>query len=446
MATAHISAKMKVLKSINVDAIEGCRVNVKRLAPDDGFQLAEVLAKKSDNQQMFYYVHYVDFNKRLDEWVPESRLDIATIQPPPKKEDKKLQGAAAHKSADADRPRKHPGGRKRKFSEHGEAASQAAASEATEQTDEPEAPVAPSSGSMIPKSSGAVHAPDPHNVVTRMKNIELIEMGRHRMRPWYFAPYPEVLTTNPVMYICEFCLVWNRSPTSYRRHKAKCTWRHPPGNEIYRKGSLSFFEVDGRKNRPYSQNICLLAKLFLDHKTLYFDTDPFLFYIMTENDAAGCHLLGYFSKEKESAEEYNVACILTLPCYQRMGYGRLLIEFSYELSKVEGKTGSPEKPLSDLGLLSYRAYWSETIVGVLRKKREPISVNEIAEITSIKPDDIISTLYHLNIVKYYKGLSCIVLTEELLKSHDRAMGKRKVAIDPTCLQFQPIDWARRGAW
>ena len=24
---------------------------------------------------------------------------------------------------------------------------------------------------------------------------------------------------------------------------AKCVWRHPPGDEIYRKGTISFFEV-----------------------------------------------------------------------------------------------------------------------------------------------------------------------------------------------------------
>ena len=46
----------------------------------------------------------------------------------------------------------------------------------------------------------------------------------------------------------------------------------------------------------YCQNLCLLAKLFLDHKTLYFDVEPFLFYVMTENDSHGCYLLGYFSK------------------------------------------------------------------------------------------------------------------------------------------------------
>lgn len=46
----------------------------------------------------------------------------------------------------------------------------------------------------------------------------------------------------------------------------------------------------------YCQNLCLLAKLFLDHKTLYYDVEPFLFYVMTEADNTGCHLVGYFSK------------------------------------------------------------------------------------------------------------------------------------------------------
>lgn len=46
----------------------------------------------------------------------------------------------------------------------------------------------------------------------------------------------------------------------------------------------------------YCQNLCLLAKLFLDHKTLYFDVEPFIFYILTEVNKQGAHIVGYFSK------------------------------------------------------------------------------------------------------------------------------------------------------
>ena len=65
---------------------------------------------------------------------------------------------------------------------------------------------------------------------------------------------------------------------------------------------------------------------------------------------------------------------------QRKGYGRLLIDFSYLLSKNEGKIGSPEKPLSDLGLISYRAYWKDILLYYLCNYPEKeISVKAISE-------------------------------------------------------------------
>lgn len=76
----------------------------------------------------------------------------------------------------------------------------------------------------------------------------------------------------------------------------KCKLRHPPADEIYRHDNLSVFEVDGHISKLYCQNLCLLAKLFLDHKTLYYDVEPFLFYVLTLNDEYGCHVVGYFSK------------------------------------------------------------------------------------------------------------------------------------------------------
>ncbi len=108
----------------------------------------------------------------------------------------------------------------------------------------------------------------------------------------------------------------------------KCKTRHPPGDEIYRDGALSIFEVDGRKNKIYCQNLCLLSKMFLDHKSLFYDVEPFLFYVITEVDDLGSRFVGYFSKEKRSPKDYNVSCIMTLPVRQRQGWGNLLIDFS----------------------------------------------------------------------------------------------------------------------
>ena len=61
--------------------------------------------------------------------------------------------------------------------------------------------------------------------------------------------------------------------------------------------------------RRFVQSLCLLSKLFLDHKTLYYDVDPFLFYVMTEVDKKGAHVVGYFSKEKESPDDHNLAYV-----------------------------------------------------------------------------------------------------------------------------------------
>jgi len=113
--------------------------------------------------------------------------------------------------------------------------------------------------------------------------------------------------------------------------------------------------------------------------------------MQTQRDSSGAHFIGYFSKEKESAENYNVACILTLPQHQRHGFGKLIIEFSYELTKKEGKLGSPEKPLSDLGLLGYRAYWADTIVDLLVNSSEELSIDDIAQKTAITHADVMNT-------------------------------------------------------
>ncbi|ORX53643.1 hypothetical protein DM01DRAFT_1407782 [Hesseltinella vesiculosa] len=228
--------------------------------------------------------------------------------------------------------------------------------------------------------------------------INKIRFGDFMIDTWYVAPYPEEYSQHATLYICEYCMKYMKSKYVAGRHKINCPVKHPPGDEIYRDGNISIFEVDGRKNKIYCQNLCLLAKMFLDHKTLYYDVEPFLFYIMTEVDESGCHFVGYFSKEKRSSMNYNVSCILTMPNHQRKGYGQYLIDFSYLLTKQEGKTGSPERPLSDLGLLSYRNYWKTVLFRLFQDQQDPISIEEISQKTSMTPDDIISTLQLNNMI------------------------------------------------
>ncbi|KAI8853131.1 acyl-CoA N-acyltransferase [Chytridium lagenaria] len=133
--------------------------------------------------------------------------------------------------------------------------------------------------------------------------IKVIHFGKWKIDTWYSAPYPEEYNRQENLYLCEFCMKYMKSAFVLERHMIKCPLKHPPGNEIYRDGNISIFEVDGRKNKIYCQNLCLLAKMFLDHKTLYYD-------------------------EKRSATYNNVSCIVTLPVHQRKGYGNLLIDFS----------------------------------------------------------------------------------------------------------------------
>eukprot|EP00042_Codosiga_hollandica_P049279 m.569691 g.569691 ORF g.569691 m.569691 type:complete len:558 (+) comp57842_c0_seq5:598-2271(+) len=223
----------------------------------------------------------------------------------------------------------------------------------------------------------------------------LIEIGNHELEAWYIAPYPEEYARLPKMYLCEFCLSYMKSKQTLARHAAKCYAQgRPPGTEIYRCGALQIWEVDGNVSTLYCQNLCLLAKLFLDHKTLYYDVEPFLFYVLTESDEHGSHFVGYFSKEKSSIMNYNVSCILTLPCIQRKGYGRLLIDFSYLLSRREEKLGSPEKPLSYLGKLTYQRYWRDVVFLFLHTvaDKTSVTIDAICTATGMTAEDVLGTL------------------------------------------------------
>ncbi|GAA5945795.1 hypothetical protein JCM1841_001168 [Sporobolomyces salmonicolor] len=484
----------------------------------------EALPKEDDHQdglgedRLEYYVHYVEFNKRLDEWIPASRILLSRevewplppqppAGPPSAARKNSREPSAVPPASPSPAPSVHngPSSETKKAAEASNMLRKAAIRAAHEQSvgnkrkavdgagagadegegqDEGEGEGeeedadgetdADGDADMVDGQTGADSATQPelagdddsnlptfsksreieklrtqgsmtqsNSEVSRVKNLDRIQIGKHLVEAWYFSPYPVEYAHTPILYICEFCLGFFASEKQIERHRKKCTLLHPPGNEIYRHEDISFFEIDGRKQKTWCRNLCLLSKAFLDHKTLYYDVDPFLYYVMCSRDETGVHLIGYFSKEKESAENYNVACILTLPQYQRMSYGKLLIEFSYELSKKEQKLGSPEKPLSDLGLLSYRAYWAETIVELLLTTKEDISIDEIANRTAIVHADVVHVFQVLQILKFSGGQHRLAIPPHLLAAHQQAKAKPRRRIDPSKLVWKPPVFSRQ---
>ncbi|WFD30467.1 histone acetyltransferase [Malassezia sp. CBS 17886] len=250
----------------------------------------------------------------------------------------------------------------------------------------------------------------------KLMPVRMIRFGDYDIDTWFQAPFPEEYSVVPDgrLWMCEFCLKFMKSRFMAMRHRLKCTMHHPPGQEIYRSDNISVFEIDGCKSKIYCQNLCLLAKLFLDHKTLYYDVEPFLFYVFVESDARGSHFVGYFSKEKRSPLDYNVSCIMTLPIRQRR----------YLLSRREGRLGSPEKPLSDLGFLTYRSYWRLAVFRVLGAAPSVPTLEDICAQTGMKLEDVAYTLQDQNILIPFHSDegSCRLPPNVLMKREKEANG------------------------
>lgn len=279
-----------------------------------------------------------------------------------------------------------------------------------------------------------------HEENTKLKTINKIQMGKYLVDTWYFSPYPKEYQNLDVLYICEWCLQFFKYESELIRHQRSCAPHYPPGNEIYRDldYQVAMWEIDGTMSRIYCENLCFLSKLFLDHKTLRHPVNLFLFYTLTEISDQGYHFVGYFSKEKYSKN--NVSCILTLPQYQRKGYGKFLISFSYVLSRIEGKRGTPERPLSDLGKASYMAFWTTQLLPIMRERPE-VSVEELSDLTSIEPADVIACLEAVGVLRCNttNAFHLLYLPESRFEELMREAGRPSRSIKVDSLHWQPYD-------
>lgn len=63
----------------------------------------------------------------------------------------------------------------------------------------------------------------------------------------------------------------------------------------------------------------------------------------------------------------------------------------YEITKLEKKTGSPEKPLSALGQMTYKSYWRSTILSKLdeyRRLQKHVTISQLRFVDSSIPSSI----------------------------------------------------------
>ncbi|KAJ1965258.1 hypothetical protein IWQ62_002715 [Dispira parvispora] len=241
--------------------------------------------------------------------------------------------------------------------------------------------------------------------------------GPYRLTTWYEHRYPA--TADPY-YVCEWCFKYMRQPETLVSHQPKCTYREPPGAVIYKEGHrLRAYTVDGKQHKLYCQNLCLFGKLFLDNKTVCFDIERFDFYVLTTSTTSTSprQTVGYFSKEKHSPENYNLACIVVFPPFQGQGYGRLLVELSYQLSVRLGQVGTPERPLSQQATLAYSRHWQRAVLSALAElNQEYIPLSDVAERTGMVYPDILTALYQLGLMRHWHGKLIVCIPKEDLRT------------------------------
>ncbi|KAK1972606.1 hypothetical protein LY78DRAFT_596596 [Colletotrichum sublineola] len=256
------------------------------------------------------------------------------------------------------------------------------------------------------------------------------------------------------LYVCPVCFKYSKELLAWWGHVRVCeragrvpgrkVYVHPRGRRLVRKeiarmtgkktnvapkfteeyvtdeGEWSVWEVDGEQDVLFCQNLSLFAKLFLDNKSVFFDVRGFNYFLLvytpppklnSPDPPPRPHIVGFFSKEKMSWDNNNLACILVFPPWQRKGLGALLMGVSYEISRREGVVGGPEKPISELGRKGYKRFWGGEVARWLLScptngrggegDAEPallVDLEDCSRATWIALEDCLATLREMGVV------------------------------------------------
>jgi len=233
-------------------------------------------------EQWKYYVHYEDFNRRMDEWVENDRIAGLPSEANPKADAiKEAADEAAKKLADekaALEAEQQAGGKGGKSIGqglgHGAGFGRPGAAnlhfvrkksqfelenekKIQEELGDTENAVTTIADDEHDEHEGLDEKQlKEHEEVTKIKNISNVRFGKYYMECWYFSPFPkELFADNPFiecLYFCEFSFRFFRSKDELVRYQSKPGLpRHPPGTEIYRDDYVSMFELDGAMEKIY---------------------------------------------------------------------------------------------------------------------------------------------------------------------------------------------------
>ena len=220
------------------------------------------------------------------------------------------------------------------------------------------------------------------------------------------------------LYVCDFCFKYTSEKSKMDVHKVVCPLNRPfppIGKLVYAdtKTKRLIKKFRGFLHELFCQNLSLFGKLFLDDKSVYYNVEPYDFYVLYGADDKGasqksskCCIyrpMGFFSVEKTAWEpDNNLACICVFPPYQRQCLGLLLIEFLFAAAEAVGQMPlGPEFPLSPYGRQLYLRFWGKRIAFELLNSPDRggcTTLGDLAVRTGFRREDLLFALEHMGVL------------------------------------------------